>query len=53
MSYFDLIYIPPTKQFASDKEIQTLAERQQQMAENLGKDWILHKNNSVQKKVDL
>lgn len=52
MSDFDLIYLPPTKQFATDEEVLTLAARQQQMAESMGSKWMLHPDNSVKKKMD-
>lgn len=53
MSDFDLIYLPPTKQFASDEEVMTLEARQRQAAEEMGTKWMLHPDNCVQKKVDI
>lgn len=50
MSNFDLIEIPPLAQLVTDDEVEALRKKQEHAAKKMGSKWLLHTDNSVQKK---
>lgn len=44
------LYIKPTKQLVTDEEVEALKKKQADAAKKMGKKWLLHPDNSIQKK---